>query len=57
MKSATLPAVRVELEFRIKLERVLGETQTISAFVEQAVRGTVNYRRTKSEFQARGERD
>lgn len=55
MKSATLPAVRIEPELRTELEAVLGETETISAFVEQAVRGAVNYRRTQAEFLARGE--
>lgn len=55
MKSATLPAVHVELEFRMELEGVLSETETVSAFVEHAVRGAVNYRRTQAEFQARGE--
>ena len=56
MKSATLPAVRVEPELRSELESVLGETETISTFVEQAVRGAVNYRRAQAEFLARGER-
>ena len=55
MKSATLPAVRIEPELRHELEAMLGETETISAFVEQAVRSAVNYRRTQAEFQARGE--
>ena len=55
MKSATLPAVRVESELRNDLEAVLNETETISSFVEQAVRGAVNYRRTQAEFLARGE--
>lgn len=55
MKSATLPAVRVELALRTELEAVLGDTETISAFVEQAVRSAVNYRRTQAEFLARGE--
>lgn len=55
MKSATLPAVRVDPELRNELEAVLGETETISAFVEQAVRGAVNFRRTQAEFLARGE--
>jgi hypothetical protein len=41
MKSATLPVVRVEPELRDELEAVLGKTQTISAFVEEAVRGPV----------------
>jgi hypothetical protein len=56
MKSATLPAVSVEPEFQIELEGVLGETETISSFIEHAVRGAVNYRRTQAEFRARGER-
>ena len=55
MRSATLPAVRVDPELRRELETVLTETETISAFVEQAVRGAVNYRRTQVEFLARGE--
>lgn len=55
MKSATLPAVRVEQELRNELEAVLGESETLSGFVEQAVRGAVNYRRTQMEFLARGE--
>jgi hypothetical protein len=55
MKSATLPAVRVEQELRSELEAVLDETETISFFVERAVCGAVNYRRTQAEFLARGE--
>ena len=34
---------------------MLGDTETISAFVERAVRDTVSYRRTQAEFLARGE--
>jgi hypothetical protein len=56
MKSATLPAVRVAPELRIELEAVLDETESISAFVEEAVRSAVSYRRTQAEFLARGER-
>lgn len=56
MKTATLPAVRVEPELRRELEAVLGSTESISAFVEDAVRGAVNYRRAQAEFLARGER-
>ncbi len=55
MKSATLPAVRVDPQLRSELEAVLGEAETLSAFVEQAVRGAVHYRRTQAEFLARGE--
>jgi len=35
---------------------MLSETETISAFVELAVRGAVNYRRAQAKFLARGER-
>jgi len=55
MKSATLPAVRVEPDLRNELEAVLDANETISAFVEEAVRNAVNYRRTQAEFLARGE--
>lgn len=55
MKSATLPAVRIEPELRTTLEAVLEESETISSFVEEAVRGAVNYRRAQAEFLARGE--
>lgn len=37
------------------LKRCWGGTETISAFVERAVRGAVNYRRTQAEFLARGQ--
>lgn len=56
MKSSTLPAVRVESELREDLESVLADKETISSFVEQAVRGAVNYRRAQADFLARGER-
>jgi len=55
MKSATLPAVRIEPELRTELESVLGESESISAFVERAVRDAVNYRKAQAEFLARGE--
>ncbi len=56
MKSSTIPAVRVEPELRQELEAVLGDNETLSGFVEQAVRGAVSYRRTQAEFLARGEK-
>ena len=55
MKSATLPAVRVAPELRNQLEAVLDGNESISAFVEEAVRSAVNYRRIQAEFLARGE--
>lgn len=55
MKSCTLPAVRVEPELRAELEAVLGEQETISTFVAEAVRRAVEIRRVQTDFQACGE--
>lgn len=55
MKTATLPAVRVEPELRAALEAVLSEDETISTFVVDAVRRAVEFRRVQAEFHARGE--
>lgn len=54
MKSATIPSVRVEPEFRAEVESVLGEGETLSQFVEASVRASVERRRIQSEFIARG---
>lgn len=54
MKSATIPSVRVEPDFRAELEAVLAEGETLSEFVEASVRATVARRRDQVEFIARG---
>lgn len=54
MKSATLPAVRVEPELREALEGVLKPGETLSAFVETAVRDNLRHRLSQTEFVARG---
>ncbi len=54
MKTATLPSIRVAPEFRATVESVLHETETLSEFVENAVRETVLRRRNQAEFLARG---
>ena len=54
MKTATIPSVRVEPEFRTEVEAVLGEGETLSEFVEAAVRASVQRRRVQAEFVARG---
>ncbi|MFT3777705.1 MAG: YlcI/YnfO family protein [Ottowia sp.] len=55
MKTAVIPQVRVEPEFRGNLEAVLQEGETISAFVESAVRSAVEFRHMQSRFHARGQ--
>lgn len=54
MKSATLPPLRVESSFRSEIEGVLKEGESLSSFVESSIRRTVQYRKTQSEFVARG---
>lgn len=54
MKNASLPSVRVETELRLKAESVLREGETLSAFMEQAVRDTIRSREIRLEFLKRG---
>lgn len=54
MKTATIPAVRVEPEFRAEVESVLAEGESLSEFVEASVRASVEHRRFQAEFIARG---
>ena len=54
MKTATIPSVRVEPEFRAEVEAVLAKDETLSEFVEASVRASVEHRRVQAEFIARG---
>ena len=54
MKTATIPSVRVEPEFRAEVESVLAEGESLSEFVEASVRASVERRRVQAEFVARG---
>ncbi|SOE94432.1 hypothetical protein SAMN05414139_07256 [Burkholderia sp. D7] len=54
MKTATFPSVRVEPELREAAESVLQEGESLSGFVEQAIRENILRRQHRSEFVARG---
>lgn len=54
MKTATLPSLRVEPELRIAVETTLYENETLSSFMEQALREQVKRRQLQDEFIARG---
>ena len=54
MKTATLPPIRVAPDLRLELENVLEQGETLSQFVENAVRATVAKRKTQAEFVRRG---
>jgi Arc/MetJ-type ribon-helix-helix transcriptional regulator len=54
MKTASIPSVRVDPEFRAEVESVLAEGETLSEFVEASVRASVGRRLAQAEFIARG---
>ena len=54
MKTATFPSLRVEPELRDAAESVLQDGETLSGFIEASVRETIERRRTRAEFIARG---
>jgi hypothetical protein len=54
MKTATLPSLRVEPELREAAEQVLQDGETLSGFIEASVRETIERRRSRAEFIARG---
>ena len=54
MKTATMPALRVQPELRQAAEEILRPGETLSAFVEDSLRRNVALRRSQQEFIARG---
>ena len=54
MKTATMPALRVQPELRKAAEETLRPGETLSAFVEDALRRNVELRRAQQEFIERG---
>ena len=54
MKTAILPSVRIEPALRASVESLLQAGETLSGFVENAVRQTVMQRQIQAEFVARG---
>jgi predicted transcriptional regulator len=54
MKTATLPPIRVAPDLRLELEGVLEQGESLSQFVENAVRATVAKRKMQAEFVRRG---
>lgn len=54
MKTATIPSLRVDPELRQSAESVLREGESLSGFVEQAIRATIAHRQAEREFLARG---
>lgn len=54
MKTATMPPVRVSPELRQAAEGLLQDGETLSGFVEDAVRRNVEFRQAQQAFLERG---
>jgi len=54
MKTSSFPSVRVAPELRQSAENVLQEGETLSSFVELAIRAGIEHRKAEREFIARG---
>jgi len=54
MKTASLPALRVDPALRHAAEEVLQKGESLSSFVEQSVRAQIEQRKARDEFIARG---
>ena len=54
MKTANIPSLQVEPELRHAVESALHNDETLSSFMEQALRDQVKRRQLQDEFIARG---
>lgn len=54
MKTATIPSLRVDPELRRSAESVLQQGESLSGFVEQAIRQSIAQRQAEQEFIKRG---
>ena len=54
MKTTTIPSLRVEPELRHAVEAALHDNETLSSFMEQALRTQVKRRQLLNDFIARG---
>lgn len=54
MKTASMPSLRVDPELRQDAESVLHQGETLSSFMEQALRASIQSRKSRQEFIARG---
>ena len=54
MKTATIPSLRVDPKLRLSAESVLQEGESLSSFVEQAIRNMIEHRQAQREFIVRG---
>lgn len=54
MKTATFPSLRTTPELRQAAEQILEDGESLSSFVEQAIRDSIGRRQVQQEFITRG---
>ena len=54
MKTATIPALRVEPALREAVQSVLAADETLSSFVEESLKANIERRKHQRDFIARG---
>jgi predicted transcriptional regulator len=54
MKTSSIPSLRVSPELRKRAEAVLEQGETLSSFVLDALTRSIEYRKARQEFIARG---
>ena len=54
MKTATIPALRVEPALREAVQSVLASGETLSSFVEESLKANIERRKHQRDFIARG---
>jgi hypothetical protein len=54
MKTATIPALRVEPEFRNEIESILVKGESLSNFMDSALKQAVHFRKSKADFIEKG---
>ena len=54
MKTATIPALRVEPKLREEAQSVLTSGETLSSFVEESLKANIERRKYQQDFIARG---
>ncbi len=54
MKTTTIPSLRVSLELRKQAEDILEQGETLAGFVLDALTRSIEYRKSRQAFTARG---
>ncbi len=54
MKTATIPALRVEPEFRDEIKSLLNKGESLSSFMASSLKQAVHFRKSRTDFIKKG---